>query len=1085
MAANDLQTTYGNLYDQIKRSPTAYAPNTSPTSKDLGIALQIQSVKKQIEKMRSDQLRMNMYGKKDTSTDQEVTPPPDKGWISKGLEALQKPVNAVAGAAQYTIGKGAKTNLFDNINEATKTGLTFGNVLQQTGVPWGVAAPVGFALDLVADPVNWITAGTAALVPRIGAGLARGFMKKAGTEVVESGLEGALKGGLTGLTSNLEKKAATAMNLVPFAKRSVTYKNLADDLGKKAIKGSEEYDRLVGTSVYEQLGKNAFGLGKTGQLGNWAESQIRKVPSVKILGKSLPSGDTFADFMKYSPKQASDAADVKDSARNFALNAGAKLERNAKNADFSSAEEFLSPGATITRNMPENTANSVLENAEVTINQQVLPMEGISDPVKIRIRDDQGVLLPEFKGSIKIADTKANAQTFLDIASEDNKFSYKMKDLDNAYRETPAGKTGVKGFDDYMDRIKATTIGDLKNFKLGNIPAVDEEVADNIVNSWNLTHALDLAKNKAVSIVEGVKGLSKPGAIDNISIFGPTIEALETTTSIFKAAVVPLNVGSHVVAIVGNLFMGAMTGLPVYKKEYLNSLWKASGLLKGRLGADGLIEMFFNDANMLIEMAEKNPSRFKEITGINAFEIHDKLALAKELRVAIKQTKEGLLAELEEGYGYTEKGEEAYKKFETLEKGIASNQAKRIKEMGAYSTPSINKAKDLQSGSIYGAEDYSSMSSAELIRNKFYDRLTASLAKTAKENPNNLVYMVMDKLFNSMPKWYEQIDQTYKLGTVDYLSRIGLTREELVRVSKFVDLNKDDIIEVPGTVEKMFRLKPLAASSVATETYMNYAAMPDFVKVIRSLPILGSNFFSFQYAIAAKTAKTAINNPAAFNKINFMLHEFSGLRTPEEKKALESKYSAYLNSPTVIKLFGTMNMDMKNYIPWVTMNMFNPSQKTYDNSTQGAILKALDKVPLLQTAPGQGLKDYWLQPMILLGTKQAPQGQFGQPVMPSFDNSGNFIGSSLAQKSLYSIRTMAGSMVPGTLSYLGLLFGWLPPWAIEAVPSYGFRSEAYAETGKSTIGAQTMDNGFEKALRTTLSRTGIPVASLNPNITSK
>lgn len=77
---------------------------------------------------------------------------------------------------------------------------------------------------------------------------------------------------------------------------------------------------------------------------------------------------------------------------------------------------------------------------------------------------------------------------------------------------------------------------------------------------------------------------------------------------------------------------------------------------------------------------------------------------------------------------------------------------------------------------------------------------------------------------------------------------------------------------------------------------MNYAAMPAAVKVLRSLP-MGSPFFSFQYAMAAKLGQTLVSNPAAFNKVSFALHEASGNKTPLVKEALNSPYYSFLSNP--------------------------------------------------------------------------------------------------------------------------------------------------------------------------------------------
>lgn len=1087
-SASDLQTKYQNINDQLKSSTTAYAPNTLPTAKDISLDKQLAATNLQIEALRSKQLRSKWYGP--TVTNDEATPPQD-GLFLRGIKALQRPLNAITGTTQYVIGKGTDPTLSGTINKAMDSGLTFGNVLQQSGAPRGVAAPIGFVLDVFADPVNWLTAGTTALIPRVGAGFVKGFAKKAGTEVVESGLEGALKGAKVGLTSSLEKKAVTALNLVPFAKSSPKYVDFVENLGKKAIKGAEDYDKLVGSDVYSRLGSQYFGMGKKGYIGKKIEEGIKK----------LPYGEKAVDFLKYSPEEAGKIADVKDlakkSMRDFQGEGTTLLKESLKDtglkADFATVADYMAPDATVILKPKVNQAtNKILSDANAALDsQQALPIEGISDLSPMKIRDESGALKEEFRGRITIADTKENAKAILDIVDGD----YEMKFLTAAYKETPVGKTGVVAFDNFMDKLKATTVSDVMKWQLGDIKVgeVIKPEVDNLVEKWNM---VNFAKSTSKDVIETVKNIPNIKPME-IKVFAGLLGGLETTTEIFKAAKVALNVGSHVVAVVGNIFMGAMMGLPVYKKEYLNSLIKASKLVKGKLSADGIMEMFFNDANLLIDMAQNNPSRFKQLTGLSAYEINKQAELAGDIKLALANTREKTLERLKQGLAEAKSGETQFKYYTQQEAidaarvgKIGTAAEKQIMEnekiMKPLSTPSVNKAKDLESGSIYAADEYGTVSSAELNKNKFYDTFKEVWATEAKDHPGNPVYKLLDGMFNTMPKWYEQIDQSYKLGTVDYITRVGLTEQELGTIQRFVTITKDDILEpVISGGEKLYRLTPLAATSVATEAYMNYAAMPDFVKVMRSLPVFGANFFSFQYAIAAKTAKTLVNNPAVFNKIAFMLHEISGERSPQEKQALESKYNAYLKSDTVVKLFGTMNIDMKNYLPWVTMNMFNPSEKTYDNTAKGNFLRALDKAPIFQTAVGQVLKDYWIQPWVLSGTGQPIQGQFGQPVMPAFDENGNPIEPSLGSKLFYGGRTFAETMVPGSLSYLGLInsFANFSPGFIEAIPSYGFRTEAYATKGQTSIGASTKDNPFEKALRTTLSRSGIPTYSLNPLLT--
>ena len=317
-----LQNRADLAQNRLESSPTAYAPSTLPSKSDLGASSSLDAANKAIDTLRSTQLRNQWYGPSSvglsTSSTEDTGGSP--GLLMGTFKALQRPLNAVAGAAQYALGKGEKPGFFENINNAMKTGVTFGNVLQQEGVPRGVQVPLGFALDVMFDPVNWATMGSSTLVGGIGEGLVKGAMK----EGAESGLMGALEAAGTSVTSNLARKAATAMNFVPFVRKMATrataaeleglapniigkgaqkFTDLASAISTKAIEGGERFNDLTGTSVYDKLNKGIFGQA-SGVIGNTAENAIRKIPSVDIMGHPTPSGDQIADFFKYSTKIA-------------------------------------------------------------------------------------------------------------------------------------------------------------------------------------------------------------------------------------------------------------------------------------------------------------------------------------------------------------------------------------------------------------------------------------------------------------------------------------------------------------------------------------------------------------------------------------------------------------------------------------------------------------------------------------------------------------------------------------------------------------------------------------------------------------
>lgn len=1065
-----LQNRADTLKSSLGSSSTAYAPNTAPTKSDLSKDSQLASINKQIEQLRSTQIRNKWYGAGTEPTEDAGS---NDGFFMKGLKALQLPTNAIMGAAQYALGKGTQNTLMANINNATKTGLTAGDILKQYGVSRAVQVPLGFALDVMFDPINWATAGTAALIPRVGTGVVKGA--KVALKAGESGLEGAVKGAASGLASGIAKDTSTVLNLMPFARKiaslapvveeagmksskfgnlikkgAIKYTKFADDVGEFAIKKADDFDKITGTNYLDRINKTIVGT-KAGVLGDTVEALVEKIPAVKIFGKSTPKGEDIVDFFKYSTKKSADIADLQDKVINLAKNKGAILIRSANGSNFESIDDFLKPGAAIKLK------------------------DKIGDTMDQVIRDADGVLIPEFTGQAKIHDTFDNAKALLDAAGED----YNLKHLVEAYKVTEKGKTGVEWYDNVIDRLKTTTVDNVLHGKLGNGSAYDAIVQE------------------ADELVKTVNSYDK---IRDMRPFEALLNVHQGLISVFKSAKVPMNLASHVVANIGNLFMGAMMGLPMWKPKYLASIKKASDLVKGRLGATGFKEMFFDDINSLMDLADNNPTRFKQATGLDPRGLATKINTEEKITHALneKSLKSEVVKIIREATQKIDEGLIQGDKLSDLKNVVddavkietESPLNKKIMKEGLkkYETPSENLAKALEEAPVRRAEEFGSYTTGEISNNDKFEKIKKYLQDQAEAHPYRYDIQIANTIVNSMPKWYEHIDQSFKLGTVDYLTKIGLTEKELVIVSRTTPMLAEDILEpVIKGGEKYYKLTPLKATEVATETFMNYSAMPDFVRVMRALPIVGSPFLSFPYAMAIKTAKTAINNPAYFNKVGFMLNEMNVGRTPQEKAALEEKYNQYLKSQTVVKMFGMWNTDVKNFVPYYQMNMLNPSQRNYSGNTFGSqMMKLSDKFPIMQDPIGQVVKDYFIQPWLLSGSGDISQGQFGQPLYPSYDETGKKIDAKFGTKAFYAGRSVAETVVPGSLAYLGILNGLadMSPEAVDWLPSYGARNLANATQGRSSIGAGAKEDAVRKTLRSILGRTGIPAYTLDPTKTS-
>ena len=1099
-AINALQNRANSLSNSLGASSTAYAPDTDPTESDLSKSTQLDSINKQIDTLKSTALRNEWYGKDTTGTGDvpvEDTGNSD-GWLMSGLKALQRPLNAVAGAAQYVLGKGTDSDLFSNMNTAMKTGLTSGNILQQEGAPRWLQVPLGFALDVMFDPVNWATAGTSALIPRVGAGLLKGGLEEgalrsaadiAGKETAESGLKSAitnigtrtgaalsggwspskaLEAGWTGLKSSLEKKGATAMRMIPFAHNIPGYAEATAKLGTKAIEGADKYDTLMGTSIYDKLGKGTLTGMPSGTIGKTAEGLIRKIPSVplpaplSIFGKMTPSGDDIADFFKYSPTSALGKAKLLDKVEQLGKEHGVLMERKEGDAHFINIEDFNKPGATVTlKDASSELANMAIKNAD--------------NAYTLSVRDANGVLNPDVAGRIKVFNSEENA-TFLLNEAEDTE---NLKNVVAAYKVPDYTKTGVAWYDDFITKMKSTSYNDIINYvgkPFGMTPRTSVEVekavqdgADQTVGVWN----------KLFGVPGKIADAAKTMTPGEWQPFNKLLTGINELTRIMKGVKTGMNIGSLVVNTLGNFVMGPMLGIPTYKAAYLKEMVNASKFLSNKLTPLELRNMFLGNANSLADMLEKNPNVFRKVSGVSSTEVVGKMsAEAKILGVLSGGDKWGEVKK----FLYSEwiDAEESFNRVVKMEEDSTPMEiASAKKATGKYSTQTETLARLAKESPVRAGEKTSSFTENE-VSNATLDQIRNSINRKVEENPTNMIYRAGQIVFDRLPAMYQRVDQIQKIATVNYITKVGLTEQELATLSKQINVGAEDMLEptISGG-EKLYRLTPLKATEAAMEAFMDYSAMPGFIQIMKSLPVLGAPFISFQYAMAIKMAKTAINNPAIFNKIGFMLDEMNASRTPEEKAAMEQKYNLYLKSPTVVKIMGMVNTDVKNIIPIYGINMFNPSERTYDNSAQGNFLRALDNLPIFQDPSGQIVKDFLIQPLVLSGTTQAPQGQFGQPIVPNYDANGNLINPSLGTRAFYAGRTAAESLTPGVFGYMGLISGGLPENVINLLPSYRARATAFAETGKSSVGATTKENAMVKTLRSVLGTSGIPAYTLD------
>jgi hypothetical protein len=526
-------------------------------------------------------------------------------------------------------------------------------------------------------------------------------------------------------------------------------------------------------------------------------------------------------------------------------------------------------------------------------------------------------------------------------------------------------------------------------------------------------------------------------------------------------------------SIFGNLSMTGMAGIDIANGEFIGSLGKALGAVTGKnLEA---IERLTTNRNWK-DIIEKYPEVFQAVFGLdpqfvlNGRKYIDDFAknLADNLAVGIGKESINGQSEVVQAFNklMASSGNDFYK---GVIKGLPKFR-KDIISKGVSPTESI-----LRRG--VPAEQLSSIQSPGVATTNIstdilmgpYGEFIKDIKKAADADKPfaKAFYWLLTKPM----KAYEKVDQTYKLGTALHLTENGITEKELRLLAKRFAISPQDVTAVKG--RNLWLLSPDKAMEVSNEIYMNYLAMPGFVKMMRSLPILGSPFMSFAYGSSALTLKAGMYNPSFFNKVNFLLKEISGDRSPLEKRALKEPYFNWYDREGMVKLpFFKENpvyLNAANMLTYYTLNMFQPVERDYGSKLGDTMAKFVDKTPFFKTPEGQLLMDYAILPMI---TGEA-QGQFGQPLWPS--------DAKLPEKLGRAGLTAAETLVPPMAGFAGLV---TPEALLPYAPSYRWRKLGYATKGKSALGIPGKEPAGERTLREIAALSGFPTYKMNLSFTN-
>ena len=1001
----------------LRKSKTAYSPGVDPTPQDISLQQKIISEQNTGDRAKSDELKKQWYSSADPDKEEYKT----KGFLGRALKTLGAPMSAGVGAVEHAVGKGTKDSLLTNMADSVDKERTYGDLLRSTGMKNWAAMPLGLTLDILGDPINWATAGTAALIPRIAVGA------KAG---ITSG-KGLVKGVGIAAKSGLLQKAETVGKLWPglsrrafdpkYAAQKLKVPTLYKKISKAADAGREEYEILTNQTWQQMLAKYS--------------SKVHISEKITKQLNKTPRGQEALEKFKYHPHDwwgvrieddiiKQDARLAAEEGREVADMASILNKTNAaKTSSFKdvdeledllyydkgnvgeTAEDFFddlldNKGTTDDIIAPKKVVNrQISEGMEVGVNPA--PARASNSAENVLRLDNEARIDQKFKKSLKEivdkAEKKKNmlkgiaeAKTEYQIAAD--KISLETRALKDMFTET-----GFKSFDKFMDNVIKTGYGKT------------------------------------------------------------TLTAYANIIGLFKTAKIG---GNFLVAasnaVVGNLVMTSMAGINVANAAFYGNIKKAASIARGK------------DLNALKELLGGNQGGtwenfIKDFSGIftSVFGINSDFALRGSKYV--DEVVEDILGKIT--YGNKEEMAKYYKEADDIKafvKESFSNKSTLTASQKDFAKTATGKAR-ARMRTVTQREAVSPVATAldegvdtiqltqEVLEGPF-----ASIVKGVEERAlrtGSPFIKALSWYLKGPMDAYGKIDQIYRLGLALHLTKSGIGPAELRTLSKTYKLAEADVTKIVG--RNLWTVTPMKATELASKIYMNYQAMPGFVKMMRVAPLVGSPFISFSYGMTALTAQTAVHNPAFFNKARLALKEFSGEKSPLEKEALNSKYHSWLDKEGMVKLpfykDNPVYLNMEQKLPYYTLNLFQNAERTYDSRFSTEAVGLLDKLPFLKEPGGQVLLDYALLPL-LTGKSQ---GMFGQQLWSK--------DAGLLEKAGRAAQAGVETVVPPLFS---LPLSATPEKYLGLVPSYRARQLGNAARGKTSLGIESSTPASELKNRT-------------------
>jgi hypothetical protein len=1040
---------------------------------------QSQAATQAVNAASDKQIRSRWFdnGKNLPATDGQIKEP--KGILEKGLDVLSMPARAVMGAVKYGVGDSKETSLGAAVNaNVTADHTTAGDLLKKHGVHYSVAAPAGFALDVLLDPVNWATAGTSALIPRIGQGLVKG------------GLEGAAIGAASGVQRAAGRAAQVSAALVGQRKpllASDAFKSFAENTLKKV----DRYDEIIDKNPMADL-TNA---------GPLADASKTLFKGMQDIAKSTKIGEKVYETFRYSPKDWF-------------------LEQKMGNLQAPrTAQQYEQIGFTALKDTPERRKAQALTLAGR--DAEAAPLHLIADAVdeKNLAAHSERIMADAAAQSEAAIKKQADAEFELTrkagIPDDEAK---RMQDLSSSYAQRLQDEHGMTELDAVMSVTTSTggakNVSELEQKVLEVIPQLRSislpRAAKEIDNAATILHTPETFISPSGSVVERlteessarlgniitetaarrdlINEAEKTGVAwyDNarkftreklrihysnegnrkrfLNVGAAFLNTMQTMTDIMKTSKVILNPASIPVSVISNMFMDMSLGLRWADPKLLARRAQASKVYLGIGNSDNFLDEFLNSGSMQAFTGTQD-KLFSSIYGESAHVMRAKRALNK-LKTeggvdGIKVDEESvrqLLADAKSLLGE-----------ETFDKAMASSSKKRIRLDGPSAMETASKNPD---------RSFAGFTGEELARSRFFSHIKEVAEKGNPDEMKTQAAKMLNSLIAVPASGFEAVDGTFRMGGAAYMTLDGLTELELKRVGRFVQIDplKDVVGKVADGTEWRYKITAEKATEIASEAYLNYGAMPGAVKVLKSMPFFGAPFASFMYGMMHKTGKTVLYNPAMFNRIDFGKHEFAGTKSEGEKRLIETRpnFSFYGNNEMFRLPFFEqypLYMSTKNMIPFYSINVLNPTERGNSDSFGGMVTQIVDKLPILKDPAGSVLWDYLVLPHLM--GEASPQGIFGQPIYPK--------EADTKEKFLYAARALVEPMVPTGLGLAGFVApnphipGTETTSLADIVPLARYRQAAYAKEGKNSYGLTGKESAASRSMRNIAAGLGFPI----------